>query len=581
MWIYLKGLFTLIISGFLIFSFISKNSEIYPSSSGYKNTIFFEEISYKMGLDDYEHIGLFPLTKHENRDFLANVAIGIPPSITVMDINRDDFPDLYITYPISGKENVIYINKKGKSFARSKEYLSIKNVNKEFSSIHIAWFDFNNDGYEDIFVARYGCHSLYIYEPLQKDYIAHPKAVSYCSNPWGINIVDFNKDSYMDLVFANHYKSINLNKEWARVAFRGDDKFGGENMLLINHRGKHFLEDKSNVFKYKDFSTTVGISDINNDSWPDIFIANDAIYDRLYLNVKGSLKEITFSWMKKEKHGFSGMNSDFADLNNDLLPDLYVSNIFNPPYEVWFNSLWINDSGQRFIEKAESFKIHKCGFSWGAKFADFNNDGYLDLVVGNGFYRGSQAKPGQSDDRFYSKRWHATSPLFRDKLYKSFQNDSSLVQDAGFQKTCLFENRGGKEFSYISEQANIKGFYNSRSTIILDFNNDGKMDFLTGNYNDKIQLYKNISQTQGNWVGFDIRNTEGAIALGAKVILTTHAGRKFMREIYPYNGFGGQNDWRIHFGIGEDQPKTLEIQYRDKTRFVQIKRVNEYIKIKI
>ncbi len=526
-----------------------------------------------MGLDDYKHIGfynLFSLYKDKPDNYIN----ALPPSITVLDINKDGFPDLYITYPVLKKQNFIYINKQGKSFFRSKTHFSIRNVNQEFVSIRVAWIDFNNDGYEDIFIARVGCHSLYVYKPLQKTYREYPRFISYCSNPLGINIVDFNKDSYMDLVFANN---IPYNR-YIKSKIYGDEEAGGKNNIIVNHDGKYFLEDKLNIFKYNNHSTSVGISDINNDNWPDIYISNDMTYDRLYLNEKGKIKEVTFSWMKKTNHSFSGMNSEFVDLNNDHFSDLYVTGIFQPPYMNRLNLMWFNDSGRKFTEKAKDLNIHKCGFAWGAKFADFDNDGDLDLVVGNGFFRGNLKKPNNFES-FRVMREISTS-LFLKTNFLEKRSYSSNIEYAGFQKTCLFENLG-EEFTDISEQANIKGLYNSRATIVLDFNNDGKMDFLTGNYNDKIKLYKNISQSDGNWIGFEIRNTDGAIAFGAKIILLTHSGHQLMREIYPQNGFGGQNDWRVHFGIGKDRPKNIKIYYRKKIKSFKVKQINEYVKITI
>ena len=583
---FFKGLFICSVSVFLVFHFIGKSlnfkENIYPKPSFQhkKSMLSFKEVSEEIGIN-YKHIGLFPFTKHKLSDHRTNLYNGAAPSITVLDINTDGFPDIYITYPITGKKNQIYINKKGISFTLSKNYGLITDVNRDFISMRVAWFDFNNDGYEDIFIAGYGCHKLYVYNFRQQNYKEHSNAVAYCSNPWSINIADFNKDSYLDIIFANQYPPIDLHREMPKYSRlflpRGDDKFGGVNAILTNQNGENLLKN-INQFKYKNHSIAVGVSDVNNDTWPDVFIGNDLTYDRLYLNTQGRLQEVTFSWLKKEKHGFAAMNSDFIDLNNDLFTDLYVTNIFHPPFVAGFNRLWINDAGHKFIEKAKEFGIHKCGFAWGAKFADFDNDGDLDLVVGNGMFRGSQAKLHQSDEWFYKARQDATSLYVRDKI--KYSHNLPAREYSGFQKTCLFENVGGN-FLYISDRASIKGFYNSRALIILDFNNDGKMDFLTGNYNDKIKFYKNVSQSQGNWVGFDVRNKEGSVALGAKIFLSTRDGYKFMREIYPHNGFGGQNDWRVHFGIGKDHPQILEVHYRGKINFFKVKRINEYIKIKI
>ena len=151
-----KGFLFYLISVSLIFIFLKKGmreDNIYSGlSSKTESFILFEEISEKLGLD-YKHVGIFPVTRNQPAESQSNIQNGSAPSISVMDINADGYPDLYVTYPILGEKNFIYMNSKGEEFIKSTQYSNITDVNQDFVSMRVGWFDFNEDGYEDLFIA--------------------------------------------------------------------------------------------------------------------------------------------------------------------------------------------------------------------------------------------------------------------------------------------------------------------------------------------------------------------------------------------------------------------------------------------
>ena len=556
------------------------SSSFYPIDYIETSKIKFIEMSEELGVV-YNHVGKIPYARSEDFQSETNLLTGTPPSLAVIDLDRDGFLDLYVVNPSLGESNLVFINQEGRRFEKSDKYNIITQVNKIHVTQKVAFFDFNNDGFEDLFLTRYGCHSLFLF-----DFDIHAfkeKELKICSNPWAVNILDFNKDNYLDVVIGNYFPNIDLNYErpkWFVNLLRGDDEFGGLNQLFLNKKGEA-LEEVRDIFKYHNHTASVGVTDVDNNGWPDLFIGNDFTYDRLYINQDGVFKELTFQFMDKKKHGFAGMNSDFADINQDGYQDLYVSNIYNPPFTNSVNLMWMNQEGKRFRDRGKQLRVNKCGWSWGGKFSDFDLDGDLDLVVGNGQFRGVKYK-GVSSDRdywYYKSRKQATSKRWRNQL-RSNPTNLSRSNYSGFQKTCLFE-RKGRTFYNIADQAGISGHNNSRATVLFDFNNDGLVDFVNANFNGRLTFYKNVSNVDANWLGLDLRDDNGSIAIGTKVRVRTVGGKDIFYQVYPLNGFGGQNDHRVLIGLGADEPDLIELKRGRKVKTIKNVPINQYIRIQI
>ncbi len=553
--------------------------------TNFRTKLKFIEVSSELGVE-YEHRGIFPGTNSNDNQSFLNQTLGAAPSVSVIDINRDGFLDIYITQPELGRENLIYINNKGESFSKA-SMASITDLNQDRIVFRVLYADFNKDGFEDFFFLRWGCHELALFDPNSKDYKFIDRAVENCSNPWSGNIADLNKDGFLDVIVANYFPAENLYSkipEFHAFIRRGDDEYGGYNGVLINEGGKKFKPSENYKFdKYKNHTTTAGVTDLNNDGWVDLYFANDFTYDRLYLNGPDGLKEVTFDFIKKDRHGMSGMNSEFVDLNEDLYMDLYVSNLHAPPFANANNTMWINREGKAFEDISKKININRCGWSWGGKFVDFDLDGDLDLIVGNGFYRGEDVDPEDPNSYknlwFHKSRRRSTSAPMR-KIMGLGNVDGGNIVYSGLEKNCLFENQGDS-FVYVSDQAGLDRFENSRATIPIDYNNDGRVDFVMANYNDKLTFYRNETEVDGNWLGIDLRNKQGSIAFGARVVLFTQKKRTLMKEVNPLNGFGGQSDWRLHFGLGDDQPIKLEVDYNGEKVSFEIDEFNKYKKIQL
>ncbi len=516
------------------------------------NSVHFEEVSQKMGLK-----------------FKAELSDETWPSTSIIDINSDGWPDIYITRGSNSENNKLYINHSGKYFTEESAAYGIGNVNSDAASSYALWGDFNDDGRVDLLLAKWGCHKLFYGQPHTQLFSDQTALLNgYCSHPEGVNTADFFHSGRLDFVFGNftENRKIDNNEALWMQSVRYDDRTGGANHLLVN-TGKDFKINSASDFLFRSYTHSVGISDINSDGWPDLFFANDYGYDSLFINQKnGQFTNETNNKIPLQKHGLSGMNAEFFDVFNTGNMDLYVTNIYKPPIFHTHNLLWKKNDNLTYDEISIESGIAKCGFSWGGKFADFNNDGEPDLYVVNGRNR------GQKNSKIKKSLWFerveiAQIPQFLKKLYTG----NTLVerQISANERKCLFMQKN-KHFIDIAEYAGVADTDERRGLSLIDFNNDGKMDLLSTGPQSEIKLYQNTSSNDKNhhWIGFSFKNKYGSsIPHGLTAYLILNNGKRLMREFYPANGYRGTSDPRLHFGLGSQTPKEIEILWPGQFKF--------------
>jgi hypothetical protein len=266
-----------------------------------------------------------------------------------------------------------------------------------------------------------------------------------------------------------------------------------------------------------------------------------------------------------------GMNVDFGDFDHSGFQSIYVTNITQRHILPEGNMLWKSHpdksrpGGLNFTEMAEGLGIYECGWGWGAKFADVNNDGWLDLFVLNGFISADKKQ----------NYWYELQNTVSD--YRTILSDSNnwpLFGNkslAGYQKSCLFV-RTGDRFEDMAAVAGINDEYDGRGLALADFNNDGAPDFFVSNQGQPAllyinELYQRCSKPQcPHWVGFFLHGngtTSNRDAIGARVILESSSGVQ-SAEVSRGNGFASQSDPRVRFGMGPDTTiKSLRIVWPD------------------
>jgi hypothetical protein len=343
---------------------------------------------------------------HQAPTFDAQLAHIMPQvastgaSVTVVDFNRDGWQDLYVTNSGEGSFNRLYRNTGGGTFVDEAAALGVADVNRPGTGVSMGavWADYDNDGYEDLFLYKYGRPELFHNEAGRGFTAAGERAglppwVNANSATW----LDYDRDGRVDLFIAGYWpEDLDL---WQLTTTRiMPESFeyannGGRKYLLRN-RGDGTFEDRTAALGIDSRRWTLAVSaaDLSGTGYPDLFLANDYGVPELYANRGGRQfvdvgRETGLSLTPK-----SGMNASFGDVFNDGRLAIYKTNISEPGVLVQGNDLWVpKTSGAaaggipEYENLASSLGIDLGGWSWGAQFGDLNNDGTLDMYLTNGY----------------------------------------------------------------------------------------------------------------------------------------------------------------------------------------------------
>lgn len=515
------------------------------------SNIKFKEVSSQLGID-YRH-NFFSMQPGKTIADLDLSVEPLPPSVSVVDINNDGLMDIFITTSF-GRPSLLYINYEGKYFKEEAAKYGLSEINQDALPSYAFWGDFNNDGLLDLVYARYGCHRFFTGTKMGVFEDHSEWFNGYCSRPNGINAADFYNRGRLDLVFANYLPAPEDNS--FRVLWmtntRYDNVTGGTNHLLKN-TGSGFQLEKKADFLSRSYTHNAGIADVNLDGRPDIFFSNDYAHDEMFLNNgDGSFNDVTNKYIPREVHGLAGMNTEFFDYDSDGLIDLYVTNIFKPPFNRQYNLLWKKTPENTFKNVSNDVGAAKCGFSWAAKFADINNDGEADLLVMNGRSRSANLKEfGEGKSMWFERNEVSQIPQFLRQFYRPKDSIKGRYLSA-FERKCLFIQKNG-EFFDIAEDAGFNDREENRDVALIDYDNDGLMDAITAGSISKLKIYHNetIQDKSSQWIGFSFRDVYGSpIPHGLKIKFALSNGKIIVRELYPANGYRGFNDPRIHIGLG-------------------------------
>lgn len=556
-----------------------------PKSQRESSRIKFLEIADSSGLSFFSDFW-FP-----NPTLKASTLalISIYPSTSVYDVDEDGRPDILMTSPHPKTGIQLFLNRS------TPEKVQFINATSEYGlgpdrlkpGVSRALFaDFNHDGKIDLVVARFGCHENLLGQGPSKPFQPFPLALQgYCSNAVGLNVGDFDRDGYLDLFIADYWREDDLTNSVPRAprlrSSRADQP-GGKRVIFRGLGDGRFERTAWLDFLPRSYSNNAGIADINSDGWLDLYIANDYQHDFLVLNNQGTgFRDGTETWAPLAYHGLNGMNADFGDFNRDGRLDLYVSNISAPPFVAYNNVLWTN-MGDRYEDQARDLGVAHCGWSWSAKWSDFDNDGQLDLVVANGRARGPGSEVNTARSVWHARALALDVPYFLRRIDPLLDYPNTHGRHlSGFARNCLFRQNDGK-FWDVAEQSGLTDIEEGYGLALIDLDSDGRMDFTTSNLGGPAVLYHNRSPQSAdvNWIGFKLEGTRKfRDPFGALVELNLSSGRKLVSLYYPTNGFNSQSDSRIHFGLSakDGTPTSVEVTWPtpvgtspQKQRFDQI-----------
>jgi enediyne biosynthesis protein E4 len=415
-------------------------------------------------------------------------------------------------------------------------------------STGIAVADYDNDGYEDIFVAGFGHNTLY-HNNGNGTFTDVTEAAGMAGGGWSTSAawVDYDKDGRLDLVVARYM-------EWSF-----DDIFCGEHregyraychpdmfkpmapLLYHNDRNGKFTEvsQKAGLDK-PGKGLGVAIADYDQDGWPDILIANDAMPEFLFRNKgNGTFEEVgMMSGVAVDGSGatFSGMGIDFADYNNDGWPDVIITDLANQRYALFTN---MKDGTFDYATSTSGLApITLLHSGWGVRLFDYDNDGWKDLLI-------AQAHVMDTIEANEPHLRYRESPL-------------------------LLHNAAGKKFVDVSVNAGepFQQKWAARGMAIGDINNDGKIDAVISSTNGPAWVLLNETQTTSHWITLKLQavksNRDG---IGAIVKITTSAGDQY-GMVTTAGSYQSSSDPRIHFGVGSETTVKL-VQIRWPSGIVQ------------
>lgn len=536
-------------------------------------------ISFENTITESDSINLFDYYYIYNG---AGVAVG--------DVNNDGAPDLFFGGNMVSSQ--LYLNTGA---------LNFQNVTLEAGLATTAWVmgvtlvDINADNLLDIYLNVAGPSSqqqrmnnlLFINQGLNQDGIPvfEEAAAAYGIDDASFSIqsafFDYDRDGDLDLyVLTNRVDRI----EKSFVVENGKSTTDGmtidhlyENLGLVDSLGHplYVRRDTSSGIAHEGYGLGLAIDDLNQDGWPDVYVANDFLPDeKMYINQgDGSFKESAQDFLPTQS--YNGMGVDIADFNNDLRPDILVLDMLpdnndrrksmigamkpkefklreKNGYQAQYvrNTLQMNlgqdPSGQiHFSEVGQLTGIHATDWSWAPLLADFDNDGHRDLFITNGFVK------DMTDLDYINFR--ASKSYFGTKTAKE-DREKSLMQALTEVKipNFLFRNEGNMQFQDVTVSAGIDLPSFSNGAIYADLDADGDLDIVTNDINAPALVYENTTQQSNNYLKVRLQgNGLNTAAIGAKILVQKNDAA-YYHYMSPTRGYLSSIYGEVHLGLGKD-----------------------------
>jgi enediyne biosynthesis protein E4 len=510
-----------------------------------------QEVSHAGGID---FIHQAPTLDAKLDGIMPEVA-SMGASVSIVDYNRDGWPDIYVTNSAIGSKNHLYRNNHDGTFTDVAEQLGIADVNQPGTGVSMGavWGDYDNDGYEDLFLIKWGKPELF-----HNDHGEHFTRVTDQAGlpPW-INAntavwFDYDHDGKLDLFVAGYYpEDVNL---W----HLRNTRMMPNSFEYANNGGRKYLFHNLGDGRFEEVSAKAGIqsnrwalacaaADLSGSGYPDLFIANDYGVSELYINDHGHFHEAG----KETGVGFapkSGMNVSFGDIFDQGKFSIYVSNISEEDVLIQGNNLWVPQPGSalHYDNLARDLGVELGGWSFGAQFGDFNNDGNLDLYLTNGYISLDRRRSYWYD---FAKVAGGNSSIIGDAANWPAFNGRSL---SGYQQKRLWLNDGEGRFVDVAQAVGATDIYDGRSVALADLWNTGALDIVVANQRGPLLIYKNMVLPENQWIEFSLEGTNSnRSAIGAQITLFWD-GKQQLQQVSGGNGFASQNDRRVHFGLGKN-----------------------------
>lgn len=489
--------------------------------------------------------------ERKNKYLLETTGCGV----AFFDYDNDGLMDIFfvngtrLNWPTSGEpppSNHLYHNNGDGTFTDVTTKAGLLRTNWGQS---VCVGDYNNDGFEDLFISAFGKNALYLNKGNGTFTEVGEKAgVANNRTRWGSGaaFLDYDRDGYLDL-FVSSY--IDLDLKTAPVPESGPCLYkglmvacgppgltGGANTLYHNNGDGTFTDVsvKSGITQTNGtYGLGVLVSDYNNDGWPDIYVANDSSPAALYLNNKnGTFTDVGIEYgaaLSVDGKPQAGMGVAAGDYDRDGWLDIFKTNFSGDT-----STLYHNTGKNAFddVTFQAGIGLNTRWLGWGCGFIDLDNNGWLDIFLVNGH------------------------------VYPEVEK---LTTEAGYaQRKVLYRNLGNGKFEDISEKVGgpIMTPSAARGCAFGDFDNDGRTDIVINPINALPELLHNETKSVNNWITIKTVGVKSnRSGIGARLKCTTEEGSQ-IEEVRSGGSYYSQNDMRVHFGVGRAaKVKSLEIKW--------------------
>jgi len=500
-----------------------------------KNSIaYFTDVAQKSGLTAPIVFG--------GRDTKKYIIETTGTGAAIFDYDNDGWPDIFIVngttlegFP-SGQAptNHLYRNNRDGSFTD----VTVKaGLNATGWGQGVCVGDYDNDGWEDLYVTYYGKNRLYHNQSGVFTEVAEKAGVSGSGKAWGTGCawVDYDRDGHLDLMIAN-YVDFDLATAptpgerpscvWKGVPVMcGPRGLGSAKNILYHSRGDGTFEDvttKAHIDQTDGhYAFSVSTFDYNDDGWPDIYVACDSTPSILYRNNRdGTFTDVAVvagAAFNEDGREQAGMGATIGDYNGDGRLDIFKTNFSDDTSTLYRNN---GDGTFDDVTSAAGLGLYTKYLGWGTMFLDFDNDGWPDLLLVNG---------------------HVYPEVDKNNLGSNYQ-----------EPRILYHNLGKGTFADISSSAGpgITMTASSRGLAVGDLWNDGRISAVITNLNALPSLLVNQVRSPNHWIAIRTVGTKSnRDGIGARISVKA-GGRTLVDEVRSGSSYNSSSDMRVHFGLG-------------------------------
>lgn len=510
--------------------------------------------------------------------------------VAVGDLNNDDLQDVFFTGNMVSSR--LYLNQGTLQF---KDITEAAGVSTEDWIMGVSLVDINADGWLDMYLSVAGPggsnkhrNLLFVNNGVNEQ--GHPSFTELASvygladSSYSVQSIFFDYDLDGDLDMYLMTNNVDFTDK-TYIHPKSYPLTGGitadrlyKNVGVPDSLDHPYYVDASEEagIKYEGYGLGVAVEDLNADGWPDIYVANDFMpNDLMYINQQdGSFEELA---SKSQRHqSYNGMGVDIADINNDLLPDIMVLDML-PRNNERRKSMMAGMSYEKFIRESAAGYIpqfvrntvqmnrgkdpqgvthfsdisqltglHDTDWSWGPLFADFDNDGFRDVYITNGFVKDI------TDLDFANYVASATAFGTEETKKKKERELTSLLKEVKIPNY-IFKNNGSLAFEDMTEAWGVEVPSFSNGAAYADLDNDGDLDIITNNINEEAFIFENRSnrlKETHHYLKVLLKGSEKNVhGIGAKIIIWYQHNSQYYYHS-PVKGYLSSINTPVHFGLG-------------------------------